>query len=60
MDFPWDTVFAAPTRLSPRDHTFKTHSQQCNTWRVVTYWIKLPTDIVNISPVVRMKIVPDP
>ncbi len=50
LDFSWDAVFAAPTRIGLRGHTLKIHQQRCKTRRrqhafsvrVVPYWNKLP------------------
>ncbi len=33
LDFPCDTVIAAPTHTGLRDHTFKIHQQRCKTRR---------------------------
>ncbi len=46
LDFPCDAVFAAPTRIRLRGHTFKIYQQRCKTRRrqhafsvrVVPYW----------------------
>ncbi len=32
LDFPCDSVFAAPTRIGLRGHIFKIHQQRCKTW----------------------------
>ncbi len=64
LGFPCDAVFAAPTRIGLRGHTFKTHQQRCKTRRrqhafnirVVPYWNKMPEEIVNASSVETFKL----
>ncbi len=59
LDFLCDAVFAAPTRIGLRGHTFKIHQQRCKTRRrqhafsvrVVPYWNKLSEDIVTATSV---------
>ncbi len=59
LAFPFDAVFAAPTRIGLRGHTLKIHQQRCKTRRrqyafsvrVVPYWNKLPEDIVTATSV---------
>ncbi len=59
LDFPCDTVFAAPTPTGLRGFTFKIHQQWYKTRRrqhafsvrVVPYWNKLPEEIENASSV---------
>ncbi len=57
LDFPCETVFAAPTRIGLRSHTFKIHQQRCKTRRrqhafsVRVVWNKLLEEIVNASSV---------
>ncbi len=64
LDFPRDAVFAAPTHIGLRGHTFKIHQQRCKTRRhqhafsvrVDPYWNKLPEEIVNASSVETLKL----
>ncbi len=64
LDFPCDTVFAAPTRIGLRGYTFKIHQQRCKTRRrqhafgvrAVPHWNKLLEDIVNTSSVQTFKL----
>ncbi len=63
LNFPCDTVFAAPTRIGLRGHTLKIHQQRFKTRRrqhafsvrVVTYRNKLPEDIVTATSVETFK-----
>ncbi len=63
LDFPFDAVFAVPTRMRLRGHTLKIHQQRCKTRRrqhafrvrVVPYWNKLPEDIVTATSVEAFK-----
>ncbi len=63
LDVPCDAVFAAPTRIGLRGHTFKIHQQRCKTRRrqhalsvrVVPYWNKLPQEIVTATSVETFK-----
>ncbi len=64
LDFPYGTVFAAPTRIGLRGHTFKIHQQWYKTRRrqhafsvrVVPYWNTLPEEIENASSVETIKL----
>ncbi len=61
--FPFDAVFAAPTRSGLRGHDFKIplqrrktcHHQHVFNVRVVPYWNKLPEEIVNTSSMQKIK-----
>ncbi len=63
LDFLYDVVFAAPTRIGLRGHTFKIHQQRCKTRRhqhafsvrVLPYWTKLPEEIVTATSVETFK-----
>ncbi len=63
LNFPCDAVFAAPTSIGLRGHTFKNHQQWCKTRRrqhafrvrAVPYLNKLPEEIVNASSVETFK-----
>ncbi len=64
LDFARDAIFAVPTRIGLRGHTFKIHQQRCKTRRrshvfsvrVVPYWNKLPGEIVNASSMETFKL----
>ncbi len=64
LGFPCDAVFASPTRIGLRGHTFKIHQQRCKTHRrqhafsvrVVPYWNKLPEEIVTATSVETFKL----
>ncbi len=57
------TVFAAPTRIGLRGHTFEIHQQRCKTRRrqhafsvrVVPYWNKLPEEKVTATSMETVK-----
>ncbi len=59
LDFPCDAVFAAPTRIGLRGHTFKINQQRCKTRRsqhafsvrVVPYWNKMLEEVVTATSV---------
>ncbi len=59
LDFLYDAVLAAPTRIGLRGHTLKIHQQRCKirrrqhafSVRVVPYWNKLPDNIVTATSV---------
>ncbi len=63
LEFHMASTFVYPTRQGLRVHTFKFHQQRCCTRRhrfaftirAVTFWNKLPAEIVNASSVKSFK-----
>ncbi len=68
LEFPMASTFVHSTQEGLRGHAYKFHQQRCCTHRrqfaftirTVSFWIKLPTKIVDASSVKSFKALPVP